>query len=724
MEIPILQTHGEIKLKKTKKKIANDLGIEVKQVEAVKSLLDDENTIPFIARYRKEQTGSLDEVQIGEIKEALEKAEKIQSRKETIIDSLKEQDELTEELRQEIDKADSLSELEDIYLPYRPSRSTRGTKAKEKGLEPLADAIQEERPGLDPEVVAKSYVDEEKGVESPEEALGGARDIIAERINEDREVREKAREFFRRRGIIRSSLKDTEADPDENYREYYDLEEPARSAPSHRVLAIFRGEEEDVLQVKVRPPKGAGIRKLKELVEPGNSASGKRVEKALEDCYSRLLAPSLETDLRNEIKEEADREAIEVFGENLEELLMSPPLGEKPVLGIDPGFKSGCKVVALDERGDFLDNEAIFPHAPRKEEEKAAKTIQRFVRKFEPEAIAVGDGTASRETESFVRGLDIPDAIAIVRVREDGASVYSASEVGREEFPEKDVTVRGAISIGRRLQDPLAELVKIDPKSLGVGQYQHDVDQNLLEKKLTEVVERCVNRVGVNVNTASEKLLTYVSGLGPTLAGNVTEYRTENGGIESIDELKEVPRIGPKTFQQSAGFLRIVDGENPLDNTGVHPEDYSLVERMAGDLNCTVPELIEDPELRDRLDPEKYSSSEIGLPTLKDIFQELEKPGRDPRPEFTPFSFSDDIEEIGDLEEGMVVPGIITNVTNFGAFVDIGLKSDGLIHVSELSAEYVEHPQDVVKLNQRLKARVIDVDEARERVSLSLDFDH
>ncbi|MFP4136204.1 MAG: Tex family protein [Candidatus Acetothermia bacterium] len=724
MEIPILQTHGEIKLKKTKKKIANDLGIEVKQVEAVKSLLDDENTIPFIARYRKEQTGSLDEVQIGEIKEALEKAEKIQSRKETIIDSLKEQDELTEELRQEIDKADSLSELEDIYLPYRPSRSTRGTKAKEKGLEPLADAIQEERPGLDPEVVAKSYVDEEKGVESPEEALGGARDIIAERINEDREVREKAREFFRRRGTIRSSLKDTEADPDENYREYYDLEEPARSAPSHRVLAIFRGEEEDVLQVKVRPPKGAGIRKLKELVEPGNSASGKQVEKALEDCYSRLLAPSLETDLRNEIKEEADREAIEVFGENLEELLMSPPLGEKPVLGIDPGFKSGCKVVALDERGDFLDNEAIFPHAPRKEEEKAAKTIQRFVRKFEPEAIAVGDGTASRETESFVRGLDIPDAIAIVRVREDGASVYSASEVGREEFPEKDVTVRGAISIGRRLQDPLAELVKIDPKSLGVGQYQHDVDQNLLEKKLTEVVERCVNRVGVNVNTASEKLLTYVSGLGPTLAGNVTEYRTENGGIESIDELKEVPRIGPKTFQQSAGFLRIVDGENPLDNTGVHPEDYSLVERMAGDLNCTVPELIEDPELRDRLDPEKYSSSEIGLPTLKDIFQELEKPGRDPRPEFTPFSFSDDIEEIGDLEEGMVVPGIITNVTNFGAFVDIGLKSDGLIHVSELSAEYVEHPQDVVKLNQRLKARVIDVDEARERVSLSLDFDH
>ncbi len=686
----------------------------------MESLLEDGNTIPFIARYRKEETGSLDEVQIGDIKEELERAEKLESRRQTIIDSLKDQEELTNELKQEIDEATSLSELEDIYLPYKPSRSTRGTKAKEKGLEPLADIIQEQRPGLDPEVIARDYVDEEKDVAKPEEALHGARDIIAEKINEDKEVRKKMREFFFENGTIKAELKDSEVDPEEKYREYYDLEEPALSAPSHRVLAIFRGENEDVLNVKVRPPKEEGIKKLKDLTKTGDSKTSDQVELAAVDCYKRLLAPSLETDLRNRVKESADKEAVEVFEDNLEELLMSPPLGQKRVLGIDPGFKSGCKVVALDSQGNFLGYEAIFPHKPQKEKDRAAEIINQFLTEYEPEAIAIGDGTASRETESFVRGLDFSDDITVVRVNEDGASVYSASEIGRDEFPDQDVTVRGAISIGRRLQDPLSELVKIDPKSLGIGQYQHDVDQNLLEKKLTEVVERCVNRVGVNVNTASEELLTYVAGLGPTLAGNIVEYRTEHGQFTDIEQLKEVPRIGPKTFQQCAGFLRIVDGENPLDNSGVHPEDYSVVKKMASDLDCTITEIVNNPKIREEIELEDYVDLDVGLPTLNDILDELEKPGRDPRPEFEPFDFSEDINEIDDLEEGMVVPGIVTNVTNFGAFVDIGLKSDGLIHISELSQDYVDHPRNVVKLNQRVRAEVIDVDKSRKRISLSL----
>ncbi len=605
-------------------------------------------------------------------------------------------------------------------MPYKPSRSTRAKKAKEKGLEPLADVIQEQRPGLDPEVVAKSYVDEDEGVEDTDEALQGARDIIAEEINEDKEIREEMREFFFERGLIKSELKDQEADPGENYREYYDMKEPALKAPSHRVLAVLRGEEEDVLQVKVRPAKEPAVKKLKGLVVEGNSGSCRQVELAAEDCYSRLLASSLETDLRNEIKETADRAAVEVFEENLEELLMSPPLGQKPVLGIDPGFRSGCKVVALDPRGNPLGHEAIFPHEPQKEKEESKKTIRGFVKEYEPEAIAIGDGTASRETESLVRGMDLSDSIDVVRVREDGASVYSASEIGREEFPDLDVTVRGAISIGRRLQDPLAELVKIDPKSLGVGQYQHDVDQNLLEKKLTEVVERCVNRVGVNINTASEKLLTYVSGLGPTLAENVVQYRNDNSEITDLKEVKDVKRIGPKTFEQAAGFLRVVDGDNPLDNSGVHPENYSTVKKMASDLDRGVPEMINDPSIREEIDLEDYVTSDVGLPTLNDILDELEKPGRDPRPEFEPFSFSENINQIGDLEEGMVVPGIVSNVTDFGAFVNIGIKSDGLIHISELADEYVDHPKDVVKLNQRLRVRVMEVDEDRKRISLSL----
>jgi uncharacterized protein len=608
-------------------------------------------------------------------------------------------------------------------MPYKPSRSTRASKAKEKGLEPLADVIWEQRPGLAPEVVAKSYLDEDEGIDDTEEALQGARDIIAERVNEDKDIREEIRNFFFENGFMTSELKDEEADPEENYREYYDLKEPATKAPSHRVLAVFRGEDEDVLNVELQPPEEKAVNKLKDMVLEGNSASSKEVERAVEDCYSRLLAPSLETDLRNEVKEAADRDAVEVFEDNLEELLMSPPLGQKPVLGIDPGFRSGCKVAALDPQGNPLGHEAIFPHEPQKEKEEAKKTIQGFVKEYDPEAIAIGDGTASRETESLVRGMDLPDAIDVVRVREDGASVYSASEIGREEFPDLDVTVRGAISIGRRLQDPLAELVKIDPKSLGVGQYQHDVDQNLLEKKLTEVVERCVNRVGVNINTASEKLLTYVSGLGPTLAENVVEYRNDSGQITDLKEVKDVKRIGPKTFEQSAGFLRVVDGDNPLDNSGVHPENYSTVKKMANDLDRGVPEMVNDPSIREEINLEDYVDSDVGLPTLNDILDELEKPGRDPRPEFEPFAFSEKVNKIGDLEEGMVLPGVVSNVTDFGAFVDIGIKSDGLIHISELADKYVDHPKDVVKLNQRLRARVIDVDEERKRISLSLKFD-
>lgn len=714
---------GAITLNKPAKNIAKKLGIKEDQVQAVQSLLDDNNTIPFIARYRKEETGSLDEVQIGQIKEELEKAEKLENRRQTIIDSLSAQEELTDQLRKEIDQASNISELEDIYLPYKPSRTTRGKQAMEKGLEPLADILGEQQPGLDPQVIAKDYVDKDEEIDSPEQALQGARDIIAEQVNEDKHIRQEMREFFFEHGTIKSELKDTEEDSDETYREYYDFKESATTAPSHRVLAIFRGENEDVLRVKVRPPKEEAIKTLKKLTVTGNTRTSNQVELAVEDCYTRLLAPSLENDLRGKVKETADQQAVEVFEDNLEKLLMSPPLGQKRVLGIDPGFKSGCKVAALDSQGNLLGNEAIFPHNPQNETQQATEIINQFVADYEPEAIAIGDGTASRETEAFIRGMELSGSITVVRVREDGASVYSASEIGRKEFPDYDVTVRGAISIGRRLQDPLAELVKIDPKSLGIGQYQHDVDQNLLQKKLTEVVERCVNQVGVNVNTASKKLLTYVSGLGPNLAGNIVDYRTNNGQITTIEQLNEVPRIGPKTFQQSAGFLRIVEGDNPLDSSGVHPENYSLVEQIASDLNCPVSEVINSSTVRKEVDKRKYVDSDVGLPTLNDILDELEKPGRDPRPEFEPFGFSKDLNKIDDLEEGMVVPGIVTNVTNFGAFVDIGLKSDGLIHVSELSEKYVNHPREIVELNQRLRVKVIAIDTSRKRISLSLNFE-
>ncbi|MBS3812300.1 RNA-binding transcriptional accessory protein [Candidatus Bipolaricaulota bacterium] len=722
LSLTLTYNKGAITLNTPIERVAKKLEIPVKNVESVKSLLDDRNTIPFIARYRKEMTGSLDEVQIGGIRDELERIEKLEDRRKTIIRSLKDLDELTEELKEQLDEATSVTELEDIYLPFRPKRKTRGDRAREKGLEPLANIIQEEKTGLDPVVLAKDYVEEDKGVEAIEDALAGARDIIAERINEDKKVREEMRRLFRNQGMITSRLKNPEVDEGEKYREYYDFNSKAKSSPSHRILAILRGEREDVLSVKVRPPQKVGLDRLSSLVRRGNTTSSEQVEQALQDCYTRLLAPSLETEIRNDLKERADGEAIAVFGENLEELLMSPPLGQVKTLGVDPGFRSGCKVASLNAHGDLLEAETIFPNKPQNKKNEAAAKVKRLVDKHKPEAVAIGDGTASRETEAFIRNLGSTEDLTTVRVREDGASVYSASEIAREEFPDQDVTVRGAVSIGRRLQDPLAELVKIDPKALGVGQYQHDVDQARLSDKLTEVVERCVNRVGVNVNTASRKLLTYVSGLGPTLAENVIEYRSKNGTIDDIEQLTEVPMIGSKTFEQAAGFLRIVNGDNPLDNSGVHPENYRIVEDMASDLGLDIFSMIGATGWRDDLSLESYVSTDVGIPTLRDILEELDKPGRDPRGEFSPFAFSEKVSTIDDMRQGMVLPGIVTNVTDFGAFVDIGIKTDGLLHISQLSEDYVSHPREVVSLNQRLDVKVIKIDKQRRRISLSLIF--
>ncbi|MFP3952534.1 MAG: Tex family protein [Candidatus Acetothermia bacterium] len=722
LSLTLTYNKGAITLNTPIERVAKKLEIPVKNVESVKSLLDDRNTIPFIARYRKEMTGSLDEVQIGGIRDELERIEKLEDRRKTIIRSLKDLDELTEELKEQLDEATSVTELEDIYLPFRPKRKTRGDRAREKGLEPLANIIQEEKTGLDPVVLAKDYVEEDKGVEAIEDGLAGARDIIAERINEDKKVREEMRRLFRNQGMITSRLKNPEADEGEKYREYYDFNSKAKSSPSHRILAILRGEREDVLSVKVRPPQKVGLDRLSSLVRRGNTPSSEQVEQALQDCYTRLLAPSLETESRNDLKERADGEAIAVFGENLEELLMSPPLGQVKTLGVDPGFRSGCKVAVLNAHGDLLEAETIFPNKPQNKKNEAAAKVKRLVDKHKPEAVAIGDGTASRETEAFIRNLGSTEDLTTVRVREDGASVYSASEIAREEFPDQDVTVRGAVSIGRRLQDPLAELVKIDPKALGVGQYQHDVDQARLSDKLTEVVERCVNRVGVNVNTASRKLLTYVSGLGPTLAENVIEYRSKNGTIDDIEQLTEVPMIGSKTFEQAAGFLRIVNGDNPLDNSGVHPENYRIVEDMASDLGLDIFSMIGATGWRDDLSLESYVSTDVGIPTLRDILEELDKPGRDPRGEFSPFAFSEEVSTIDDMHQGMVLPGIVTNVTDFGAFVDIGIKTDGLLHISQLSEDYVSHPREVVSLNQRLDVKVIKIDKQRRRISLSLIF--
>jgi protein Tex len=698
--------------------IALELRVKPAQVKAVAALLEEGSTMPFIARYRKEVTGSLDEVAIATIKDRLKEIEQLDARRETVIDSLTAQGVLTDLLHQTVDAAKTIAELEDIYLPYRPKRRTRATIAREKGLEPLAEIIFSQPDGIDPIKEAEAYINKERGVETADDALAGARDIMAERMAEDADVRAPMRALFEKEGTIRSEVQDSTVEEAATYRDYFDWQEPAAKAPSHRVLAIFRGNKENFLKLSIRPPETMALALMERLFCIGRGACTEQVRQACMDSCKRLLMPSMENEFRGALKTRADEEAILVFARNLRELLMAPPLGRKRVLAIDPGFRTGCKVVCLDSQGSLLHNDVIYPSQSAARVEDATKKIKEMVAQYDIEAIAIGNGTAGRETESFVRGLGLKEPV--IMVNESGASIYSASETARHEFPDHDVTVRGAVSIGRRLMDPLAELVKIDPKSIGVGQYQHDVDQARLKDKLDDLVESCVNAVGVEVNTASPELLTYVSGLGKILAGNITTFRAEYGPFKSRGELKKVPRLGPKAFELSAGFLRIRDGSHPLDASAVHPERYGLVERMAKDLGCTVSNLIQDPELRSRIDLNRYASETVGIPTLQDIMAELAKPGRDPREQFEAFSFTENINTIEDLSAGMELPGIVTNVTNFGAFVDIGVHQDGLVHISQLADRFVKDVSEVVKVNQKVKVRVLEIDTKRSRISLSM----
>lgn len=701
--------------------IAGELGINIQQVKSVVSLLEQGGTIPFIARYRKEATGSLDEVMIAHVRDRLEQLDALDSRREAILKSLEERGLLTDELRVAIDAAATMTSLEDIYLPYRPKRRTRAMIAREKGLESLAAAIFSQDKGIDPYKEAEAFVDVEKGVESAEEALSGARDIIAEWVNEDAETRKTMRRLFEREGVIQSKLvkgKETEAI---KYRDYFEWQEPVIKIPGHRVLAMLRGENEGLLNLMIRPTEEKAMALLSRQFIKNDSAASMQVGLAIEDSYGRLLGPSMETDTRHSIKERADVEALKVFAVNMRENLMASPMGQKTVLAIDPGFRTGCKVVCLDRQGGLLHHTTIFIEQSAASTQNAAKTISSLVERFGIEVIAIGNGTAGRETEAFVRGLALPEKLPVVMVNESGASVYSASVVAREEFPDQDVTVRGAISIGRRLMDPLAELVKIDPKSIGVGQYQHDVDQVKLKTCLDDVVMICVNEVGVEVNTASKQLLSYVSGLGPALAKNIIDYRSNNGPFRSREQIKKVPRLGPRAFEQAAGFLRIHNAENPLDDSAVHPERYHLVQRMADDLGCnSVTDLIKRDELRRQIKPGLYIGKDVGLPTISDILLELVKPGRDPRERFEAFSFAVGVTGMEQLVPGMKLPGIVTNVTNFGAFVDIGVHQDGLIHISQLDDAFVKNPADVVKVNQKVVVTVLSVDAGRKRISLSL----
>ncbi len=700
-------------------RIATELELGHHQVEAVIELLDDGATVPFIARYRKEATGSLDEVQIMNIRDRIAQLRDLDKRRQAILKSLEERDLLDDDLREKIEAALTMAELEDIYLPFKPKRRTRATIAREKGLEPLAEMIfAQEKINLRAE--AEKYIDPEKEVQTAEDALQGARDIVAEWVNEDGTARSRIREIFKDKGRMISKVGRGKEEEAFKYRDYFDWEEPIKRIASHRVLAVMRGEKEGLLSLHILPPEEIAISILNRLFVDGNSESSQQVKEAVQDSYKRLLAPSMETEIRNGLKEWADDEAIEVFSSNLRQLLLSPPLGQKNTLAIDPGFRTGCKVVCLDEFGNLMYNTTIFPHEPDFKEEESAAAIMTLCQRFKIEAIAIGNGTAGRETETFVRKLDLPDNIVIVMVNEAGASVYSASEVAREEFPDLDLTVRGAISIGRRLMDPLAELVKIDPKSIGVGQYQHDVDQGKLKAGLDDTVMSCVNAVGVELNTASKQLLTYVSGLGPHLARQIIAYRDKQESFKSRQALMDVPKFGPKAFEQAAGFLRIRDAENPLDKSAVHPESYHIVERMAKDLGCRVEDLMQDENLRSRIDLKKYQTDKVGMPTLEDIMLELAKPGRDPREKFEPFSFAENVHTVDDLKEGMVLPGIITNVTNFGAFVDIGVHQDGLVHKSQLADRYVENPSEYVFVNQQVKVKVLSIDIERNRIALSM----
>lgn len=701
------------------KRISDLLNINIKYVDNTLELLDSGCTIPFISRYRKERTGGLDEVQITQIYELNERMKETAKRKETIIKTISEQGKLTPELEKRINECWEPEVLEDIYMPYKPKRRTRAQVARENGLEPLATIIMLQRDNA-PETTARRFISE--NVKSEEDAIKGALDIIAENVSEDERSRSQLRNAFRRGAIITSKVIKSKADTDEaaKYSDYFDFSEPLKRCSSHRLLAMRRGEKDGILRVSISADDEECVEKLKRLFVRGYGRCSTLVGEAVADSFKRLLKPSIETEFATLSKENADGDAIAVFAENLRQLLLAAPLGQKRVMGIDPGFRTGCKVVCLDEQGNLLHHEAIFPHPPRNEQIEASTQIKEMVKKYGVEAIAIGNGTASRETDRFVKTLGLADSIQVFTVSEDGASVYSASKTAREEFPDKDVTVRGAVSIGRRLMDPLAELVKIDPKSIGVGQYQHDVDQAKLKKSLDLTVESCVNSVGVNLNTASKHLLTYVSGLGPTLAQNIIDYRTANGAFSSRSQLLKVPRLGPSAFEQSAGFLRIPDAKNPLDNTAVHPESYKIVEKMAKDCGCSVAELIKDKDKRKSIRLDRYVSEKVGMPTLTDIMAELEKPGRDPREQLEEFEFDPNVSTPDDLVEGMVLPGIVTNITNFGAFVDIGVHQDGLVHISQLADRYVSDPTQVVKLHQHVMVKVIEVDRRRNRISLSM----
>lgn len=700
------------------RQISRELGIGERQVEAVLQLLGEGATIPFIARYRKEATGSLDEVAITSIRDRMQQLEELNKRREAILRSIADQGKLTDDLRTKILAAETLAILEDIYLPYRPKRRTRATIAREKGLEPLATILFEQR-NINVEAEAQRYIDPAKGVESAEEALAGARDIVAEWINENEIVRAKMRALFHIKSTLRCKVIAGKEDEGSKYRDYFDWDEPASKAPSHRVLAMMRGEKEGFLKLRSLPPEEEAVSLLETIVIRDRNQASEQVLIAAVDSYKRLLGPSMETEIRSDVRKRAEEDAIRVFAENLRQLLLAPPLGQKIVLAIDPGFRTGCKVVCLGRQGKLLHSDMIFL-LTESGIANAEKTIRKLIERFGVEAIAIGNGTASRETDAFIRKLNLPAGIAIVMVNESGASVYSASEVAREEFPEQDVTVRGAVSIGRRLMDPLAELVKIDAKAIGVGQYQHDVDQPALKRSLDDVVMSCVNAVGVEVNTASKQLLSYVSGLGPQLAANIVKHRNEHGPFRSRTEFRKVPKLGPKAFEQCAGFLRIRDGMNPLDASAVHPESYPVVDSMARDLGCSVSDLLQDATLRTQIDPAKYVTQKVGEPTLQDILQELAKPGRDPREHFEAFQFSESVEKLEDVKKGMKLPGIVTNITAFGAFVDIGVHQDGLVHISQLSNRFVKDPNDVVKLQQKVIVTVLDVDLQRKRISLSM----
>jgi uncharacterized protein len=697
--------------------ISNSLSIKSKQISNTIKLLAEGATIPFISRYRKEATGSLDEVQIKAVKDLLNKLIEVDKRRDSIIKSIDEQGKLTGEIREKLKNADSLTELEDLYLPYKPKRKTRASEAKEKGLEPLARIIFEQKE-TELQERAKAFVNEK--VPAVEDALQGACDIIAEWINENKRVRDVIRHLFKREACVISKVIKIKEQDAIKYKDYFNYTEPLDQCASHRLLAMRRGENEGFLKLTIRPDEDKAIEALSELFVNSSSPISDYVRMSVKDSYKRLLGPSIENEFRTSSKANADKEAIKVFADNLRQLLMASPLGEKRVLAIDPGYRTGCKVVCLDEQGNLLHNETIYPHSPQKETKQAAKKIITLVSQYKIKAIAIGNGTASRETEIFIKKLKFGTDLQVYVVNEAGASVYSASKVGREEFPKYDVTVRGAVSIGRRLMDPLAELVKIEPKSIGVGQYQHDVDQTWLKESLDQVVESCVNKVGVNLNTASKYLLTYISGLGPQLAQNIIDYRKENGPFKDRGELKKISRMGGRAFQQSAGFLRIRNGINPLDNTAIHPESYYIVNKIAGNNSISLQEMIENEDQIKKIDITRYADEKTGIPTLTDIMNELAKPGRDPRSKIKIFEFAKNINSINDVKPGMVLPGIVTNITNFGAFVDIGVKQDGLVHISQMADRYINNPAEVIRLNQQVKVMVLDVNAERKRIQLSM----